>query len=86
MKKTNIFFFAGLAIAALAAGGFAQSQTTSNKNNSQISLDEIEAMTACEVSSNANQNRGYCAPMYNSSSDACTQTGDPGSVRCSGNM
>ena len=86
MKKTKNFFFAGLAIAALAAGGFTYSATKTGHNHPGMSLDEVEAITACEVSSDASKNQGYCSSLYNAPTDACTSTGDGGSVRCSGNI
>ncbi|MDE6143485.1 MAG: hypothetical protein K2F94_05360 [Muribaculaceae bacterium] len=86
MKKTKNLFFAGLAIMALAAGGFAYPTTKPDKSNHGVTLDEIEATTACEVSSDASKNQGYCSSLYNAPTDACTETGDGGAVRCSGNI
>lgn len=51
-----------------------------------VSLADVESITACEVSSNASANVGYCSPKLNTTGDACTTSGDPSSVRCSGNL
>ena len=46
MKKTNNFFFAGLAIAALAAGGFTYSNAADSKSQlSAVQLETIEALS-----------------------------------------
>lgn len=72
------------AIAAVASGGV----YTSLGNGTEISeltMSNVEAVAGCEVSSNGSENKGYCSSMVGGSGDACTTTGDPGAVRCSGN-
>ena len=54
--------------------------------NQFFGLTEVEALAACEVSSNASENVGYCSPILRGNGDACVQLGAPESVRCSGNL
>jgi hypothetical protein len=49
-------------------------------------LHNIEALSACEVSSSPSNNNGYCVPNYNSSGDSCVLDGESYHVRCSGNL
>lgn len=50
MKKKRNFFFAGLAIIALAAGGFAYSSDNASQSQlSAVQLETIEALTDPET-------------------------------------
>ena len=50
MRKTRTFFFAGLAIAASAVGGFAYSDANASQSKlSAIQLETIEALTDPET-------------------------------------
>lgn len=49
MKKTKNFFFAGLAVAALAAGGFSYSNAADSQSQlSAVQLETIEALSKYE--------------------------------------
>ncbi|MDE6399958.1 MAG: hypothetical protein K2M27_06350 [Muribaculaceae bacterium] len=61
MKKTKNFFFAGLAIVALAAGGFARSKANQpDQSLSKLQLETIEALTeGVELNGPCNNTSGY---------------------------
>lgn len=82
MKKLFFLCAAAGSIIALA------SDLGSSKNNlpSNEQLATIEATAACEVSSNASLNTGYCTKLVGSETDACVEKGDPACVRCCGNI
>lgn len=58
----------------------------SSEDISRISLNEVEALAACEVSANANLNTGYCTKLVNSDIEICEEKGEPSCVRCSRNI
>ena len=51
-----------------------------------FSLSSIEALAACETSSDPSENGGYCVRNYNSSDDSCVTQSSYDAVRCSGNI
>lgn len=85
MKKTFLIVSMVTVLGAIAAvyGGYTPDKTGIRQGNNLI---KVEALANCEVSSNASENVGYCAPLLNKSGDSCNQTGDQASVRCSGNI
>jgi hypothetical protein len=62
------------------------------QNKSEISLTDdlilnsVESIAACEVSSNASGNSGYCSTLYGGGGDSCVSSGSGSEPRCSGNM
>ena len=77
-----------MVLSSMTLSGFIYASLSKETSSepSQVSLNSIEVLSNCEVSSNASNNKGYCSRNYNSSGDSCTETGDPASVRCSGNF
>lgn len=82
--KKIIAFLSASAMIALSSVFIPRKYTTTEFN--AIDLNTIEVLSNCEVSSNPADNGGYCSPIYGGAGDACTSTGDPGAVRCSGNF
>lgn len=75
------------ALAIILASTFVCIGNLSNTEvSNNIRLADLEALSGCEVSSNASNNQGYCSPLYGSAGDSCTESGDGASVRCSGNF
>ena len=83
MKKTIISFVFGIACISTC-------MTVIKNNNASVldgvDLGSIEAIAACEVSSDASLNRGYCQKEYNSNKDVCVTNGSGGETRCNGNL
>ena len=82
-KKTSLF-----GLFSMALFGFIYANLTIGTTSvlQQFSLNSIEVLSTCEVSSNASDNRGYCMKNFNFPGDSCTEDGDNGAVRCSGNI
>lgn len=83
MKKTIISFVFGIACISTC-------MTVIKSNNASVlnsvDLGSIEAIAACEVSSDASLNRGYCMRLVNSREDVCVTNGSGGETRCNGNL
>jgi len=80
MKKVFLFSFAATVVTIMGVlnTGLAQRDISSN-----VSLDTVEALSACEVSENASENNGYCVTKYNSTEKVCVEEGS-GTDCCSG--
>lgn len=83
MKKTIILFVFGVACISTC-------MTVIKNNNASVlnsvDLASIEAIAACEVSSDASLNRGYCQKSIDSNKDVCVTNGSGGETRCNGNL
>ena len=83
MKK--IFGIMAIVAVAVAAGwNFSQSQNEENIAN--LTLASIESVDACEASSSASENKGYCVKEYNGSKDICASNGPYNAPRCNGTI
>lgn len=83
MKKNGIIC---LSVLAIMFGSFLMASIPSSSKKANTVLDNIEAISACEVSSVGGENVGYCSRMLGGHGDVCTETGDQAAVRCSGNI
>ncbi|MDR1371802.1 MAG: hypothetical protein LBJ17_01550 [Dysgonamonadaceae bacterium] len=83
MKK--IFLISFTAIAVTVVGVLNVSLAQNKIEGTSVSLGSGEALSACEVSSNASDNEGYCERNYEDTADVCTKGGSS-SVCCSGNL
>ena len=84
MKK-KFFYFIG--IFAVVVVAILNIQLGLNENNvvQIFKLNNVEALSACEVTSNPDNNTGTCVSNYGSSGDTCVAHTDPDRPRCSGN-
>jgi hypothetical protein len=51
-----------------------------------LKLNSIDSLSACEASSDPNENKGYCVPVYGGNGDACVDSGEEYHVRCNGTV
>jgi hypothetical protein len=86
MKKKTFFSF--ISLIAFIAVAVLHIQLGLNENGfiQAFKLHNVEALSACEVSSTPSNNNGYCVPNYGSSGDTCVIDGEDYHVRCSGNV
>ncbi|MDR1223071.1 MAG: hypothetical protein LBL07_09390 [Tannerella sp.] len=49
-----------------------------------LKLNSMDSLSACEISSDPNENIGYCVPIYGGNGDACIESAGEYHVRCSG--
>ena len=84
MNKKSII--GGAFVAMMCSVSLFMGMNKSSEDISRISLNEVEALAACEVSANANLNTGYCTKLVDSNIETCVEKGDPSCVRCSGNL
>lgn len=80
--KTKIF----LAVVTVAAAIALFNYESDAKEHFVLTLDNVEAHANCEVSPNPSENKGYCQYKFGTKIGVCTDTGDPASPRCSGNI
>lgn len=83
MKK--MFFRAILGIAIIGGVSFYNYGKSESTTLSTITLDDVEALGACEVSADPSRNKGYCTTNYGGSGETCVTSGSGSEVRCSGN-
>ena len=84
-KKKTISFIAVFVFVVVAVLNI---QLGLNKDgvSQGFKLNNIESLSACEGSSNPDNNNGYCIRIYGGDGDACVKDGWEGyHVRCSGN-
>lgn len=85
MKKKSFLCAAAVALMAVA-GIYGYNANKPAKHPSMFDLNSVEAVAACETSSNPFENNGYCFPTADNKGDACI-TGVPGgAVPCNGNL
>lgn len=51
-----------------------------------VTLNDVEAIGACEISPKHENNIYYCSELPESSNGACVKTGSGAEPRCSGNL
>lgn len=78
----SIAVLAAFGMSVIGYSGLVNEGTWGMSNDMQ----DVEALSGCEVSSDASKNQGYCSPIYNGNGDACTEDGNGGAVRCSGSF
>lgn len=75
-----------LAVAVMTVVGYYSYEKNEVAPFATMTLNEVEAVASCEVSSDPNLNRGYCVKNYGGAGDACVSSGSGSEVRCSGNI
>lgn len=83
MKRKLIISFAIVALCSVAVNIFV---TSSTAQSGGVDLTNVEALSICEVSSNASQNTGYCTKLAGTNIEVCVERGDPACVRCNGTI
>jgi hypothetical protein len=81
MKK-YVYSMVALIIVVITICNMSLSKT---KSFTYTSILDIEAVSGCEVDSDASKNKGYCIKKYKSTEDVCVSESCSGAVRCSGN-
>lgn len=82
MKKVVL----GIILMVICFVSYNMSSMEDNVFVSGLSLSSIDALAACEVSSEPSDNGGYCVKEYNGSNDVCVSQSSHETVRCSGNI
>ena len=83
MKKI-ILSVAFVATAAIAGVNYLHSQK--NVEISDLTIENVEALAGCEVSSQTLLNKGVCVKKVNSSEDVCVESSSMSGSACSGTI
>lgn len=67
--------------------GFGYSTTMQKQGHLALglSLDKVEALAGCEISSDPAVNKCYCTKLYGATGYVCVTTGSGSQPRCCGN-
>lgn len=83
MKKV-LLTVAVVATAAIAGSNYLHSEKGVKMSN--LTMENVEALAGCEVSSITVLNKGVCVRKVNSSEDVCVESSSTSGSACSGNI
>ncbi|MBR0042931.1 MAG: hypothetical protein IJP36_08085 [Bacteroides sp.] len=83
MKRNHLFYITIITFSIMV---FIKNYQESSETNTLFTLNDVEAIGACETSYNHEDNVYYCTKIAEIEQGVCVETGSGKEPRCSGNI